>query len=304
MAKEKGQLIQHGNVGDICILNGDDAYVSRMRLSMPLKAIVMKLSMCIRPVDSVECLRFGWAKDSDVRILDAVPSGSNRMSTDISLQIPDITRGNNSKVIINANVSAIGSQKIAANLAAAIATILALGIECDLGRLAEGIEQLEFHAMGRSQVLDIVHGDMKLIVIDDTYNSNPTSAYSALEMLQECGSESSGKHVVLGDMLELGENSAIEHERLVISCVDKLNAGHLKSVCLSGKFFKSSLTALKSTKAVSNLHNIFWAHTPRHLVEYLLNCSALSNRDIILVKGSRGVHMEAFINQLKAVCKK
>jgi UDP-N-acetylmuramyl pentapeptide synthase len=53
--------------------------------------------------------------------------------------------------------------------------------------------------------------DGDLVVLNDTYNANPDSVRLALDTLAAIGCR--GRRIaVLGDMLELGGNSAIEHE--------------------------------------------------------------------------------------------
>ena len=52
-----------------------------------------------------------------------------------------------------------------------------------------------------------------VLVVDDTYNANPTSVLASLDTF--CGLEApAGRAVVLGGMLELGEGSAAHHRRV------------------------------------------------------------------------------------------
>ncbi len=70
-------------------------------------------------------------------------------------------------------------------------------------------------------------------IILDAYNANPTSMEAALQSFAKFDADK--KLVVLGDMLELGNNSKIEHQR-IISLLKNLN---LHEVILVGKIFQS-----------------------------------------------------------------
>jgi UDP-N-acetylmuramoyl-tripeptide--D-alanyl-D-alanine ligase len=88
------------------------------------------------------------------------------------------------------------------NAAAAAAVALALGVETrdiELGLAAFS------PAPGR---LETKTTDAGWTLIDDSYNANPASLYSALKVLNEMQGH---RWLVLGDMKELGENSQKMH---------------------------------------------------------------------------------------------
>lgn len=123
----------------------------------------------------------------------------------------------------------------------------------------------------RSQLVNTAHNQLIL----DAYNANPTSMGAALENL--AGLKGVKKIAILGDMLELGESAAEEHQAIVDFCeraaIDKvLIIGELFDHCevLSDKIekyptFEKAKTALKTLK----------------------NAGAT-----ILIKGSRGMALE------------
>jgi UDP-N-acetylmuramoyl-tripeptide--D-alanyl-D-alanine ligase len=74
---------------------------------------------------------------------------------------------------------------------------------------------------GRGDILELTAGDRRIRVYDESYNANPTSMRAALEMFADTVAESGRKIIVLGDMLELGDEAPRYHEQLlplVASC--------------------------------------------------------------------------------------
>lgn len=72
---------------------------------------------------------------------------------------------------------------------------------------------------GRMNVLRGLEGTT---IIDDTYNSSPLAASSALQTLYSL--QAPQRIAILGDMNELGESSAVEHEKLGLMCDPSLLA--------------------------------------------------------------------------------
>lgn len=116
----------------------------------------------------------------------------------------------------------------------------------------------------------------KNILIVDAYNANPSSMAVALDNLDLCEGR---KAALLGDMRELGAESAAEHARIT----DTL--GRFDIVYLVGEEF---------TKAASGRYKCF--ATSQDLAEYLK--SSPIEGCTVLVKGSRGIKMENVIASL------
>ena len=110
---------------------------------------------------------------------------------------------------IPANLNVIGEHSIRPIIAAsAVAIKLGLSAE-EISRGALKIEPVP----GRMNVLP---GIKDSVIIDDSYNSSPAAAQAALEALYQIQSPS--RVAVLGDMNELGESSAEEHQKLGQMC--------------------------------------------------------------------------------------
>ena len=136
---------------------------------------------------------FGTGQNCDVRAEDIENDGTSAMKCVIAAgdrRIP-------------VRVPAFGRHLVYAALMGA-----AVGLELGLtdGEIARGIAAYETVG-SRGRVVKTA----SLTILDDCYNANPTSTAAALETLFSMP----GRPVaILGDMLELGENSPALHERI------------------------------------------------------------------------------------------
>ncbi len=116
-------------------------------------------------------------------------------------------------------------------------------------------------------------------IILDAYNANPTSMNEAI--ISFLDHKFANPYLLLGDMLELGSYSKLEHQAIV----DVLLEVQVKNVILIGKEFKTATNhnylTFTSTKAASN---------------YLAQNSI--ERANILIKGSRGMKLENLLEML------
>lgn len=122
----------------------------------------------------------------------------------------------------------------------------------------------------RSQV---VEKNGKTFVLD-TYNANPSSMS---ESLKNFSNFKGSKTIIIGDMLELGEESEVEHK----SILSLANSLHFDEVITVGNEFKS----------VSDLSKSF--QNSKELSEYLKLNKIKSNN--ILLKASRGIALEQIL---------
>ena len=66
---------------------------------------------------------------------------------------------------------------------------------------------------GRGDVTSLKFNKKKIFLIDESYNSNPLSLNSALQNFDKIKIDRNKKHIILGDMLELGKHSKKLHIR-------------------------------------------------------------------------------------------
>lgn len=125
-------------------------------------------------------------------------------------------------------------------------------------------------ANNRSQ---IVKTDSNTLIMD-AYNANPTSMEAALESFASSGYEN--KVIILGDMLELGEDADAEHLRIL----ELITGKDFTEIYLIGPTF-TRLNTRRETICFQNteLANLWFNHhKPKN--------------NTILIKGSRGIKLE------------
>lgn len=165
------------------------------------------------------------------------------------------------------------------NFLAASAAAEALGIEA--AESAERARRLK--AFGNRGAVKRLADD--ILLIDDTYNSNPKALLSAIETLSLA--KDRRKVACIGEMLELGETAARLHREAGAALgarVDLLlGVGALAKEIVAGA---SSLPP-QAKKVFENS------------IELAANISSLvRSHDAVLVKGSRGVRMERVVEAL------
>ena len=151
------------------------------------------------------------------------------------------------------------------NVCSAIAIGLEFGIDPKLIR-----EKLKNFSSNnnRSEIIKINNKN----VILDAYNANPTSVEFAIKsFIKNKGT----KALVLGDMFELGENSEIEHKK-IIDIADEFNID--RCIFIGEEFFKLKQDSVK---------NIFFK-TKEDFYEF----GDIIREENILIKGSRGMQLE------------
>lgn len=124
-------------------------------------------------------------------------------------------------------------------------------------------------------------------LLEDYYNANPMSMSAALSTLAEAG----GRRIaVLGDMLELGNESSFMHHEIgayAAACVDQL--------VVLGAFAKDIVGGAMS--AGLDASKIICVTDHREAFEQL--CTLLQRGDRVLIKGSRGMQMEKIAELLR-----
>lgn len=128
-----------------------------------------------------------------------------------------------------------------------------------------------------------------LTVIADCYNANPESFAAAIEYVAEAFPDRR-RVAVVGTMLELGDVAAAAHREVA----EQLVRAHFDLVAATGDF----VAAFQGLKIGRNGTGLVAADAVDRLWEELRG--RLAGDEVVLVKASRGVRLEAIVDRLRA----
>jgi UDP-N-acetylmuramoyl-tripeptide--D-alanyl-D-alanine ligase len=255
-AEAKGELIDFLGPEDAAVLNVDDPYFGYLASRARCRVV-----------------SFGMSPTALVRAMDA---HSDARGMTFRLTLPGRVRPT------PVTLPTHGFHNLSNALAAA-----AVGYLCELSgaKIAQGL--LNFRpATMRSQV-ERLGG---ITVINDCYNANPASMKAAIDVLVELGA---GTHTVavLGDMLELGDQSTVFHQELGV----QVATGGITSLVTCGAWGRTIAEGARTA-----------GMTDDRIVE-CVDAQQAADRvpsmahpgDVVLVKASRGMRMEQVVESLR-----
>jgi len=178
---------------------------------------------------------------------------------------------------ITFKLSVLGKHNVM-NTLSAIATARHFGVSYE--NIKKGLANVE--TSGKR--MEILHANNGLMIIDDTYNSSPTSVRATLELLYSLTGYGK-KIVVLADMLELGDET-INYHSFVGADID---AKKIDTLLTFGPLSRH-------TSYASKVANTKHFDDKVALATYLKEIS--SKNDVCLIKGSRGMALEDVINEI------
>ena len=154
-------------------------------------------------------------------------------------------------------------------------------------QLKKATANLELNLKGRFHTLYM----KEWILIDDTYNANPSSFQSVLENMKNLY-PNNRKIVVCGKMAELGQKSHELHQQVGINMVKN---GVDILLGLGGKEIESYIGGWKKEGGILKSAKQFTE------IEDLLKDFRNEQKpgDVVLVKGSRSARMERFIENIR-----
>jgi UDP-N-acetylmuramoyl-tripeptide--D-alanyl-D-alanine ligase len=220
--------------------------------------------------------RFGFAgprgRRGDVRILEVVAAGP-------AGSLVRLAAGDQPVVLR----LPLAGEHNARNAAAALAVTSALGVPALVA--AGGLERTALPPH-RSRMVPL--GGR--VVLDDCYNANPASMSAALATLVASVGSSGRAFAVLGDMLELGDDSEAMHVALGREAAVRGVAG----LVAVGDFAEAMASGARST----GLARVLPTKDPVAAAAAVADWSG--SGDWILVKASRGIRLERVIEALQA----
>ena len=261
VARAKSELLPWIKDGGLAILNKDDKQCHIME--------------DVANTLGINCCFYSTTKETQVRA-DRISLAGDRLNFTL------ISSGKNGSERIEITLATPAPAMVENALAAAAA---ALEAGFSLSDICQGLGDFR-PVKGRMEILEPGR-DIKLI--NDTYNANPDSMAAAFDMLTQhpCPPTTVA---VLGDMLELGEKAPGLHqevgEKAAMSGISHLfihgdMASHVMEGAMSRGFPKDKIFIGTHPELIKEITKII---TPRMW---------------ILVKGSRGMHMEHIVTALQ-----
>jgi UDP-N-acetylmuramoyl-tripeptide--D-alanyl-D-alanine ligase len=261
VAREKRKLIKCVPKTGFAILNADNGETLKMK-----------------DVTEANVITYGFSQVADIQVDNLLFHGDvghvegysfklNYKGKSVPVRLPFIL----AKHLISSALAAVG---------------VGVAMKMNLVEIAQALEGLK-SLPGRMNMFSGIQGTQ---IIDDTYNASPTSTRAAIETLSYM--QAPRKVAILGDMLELGENSDEEHARLA----EDLRQANVTRVLLVGKHMQALEEALLGIGYQNK--QVSWYMDPWGVLEVL--SETLHPSDLILVKGSQGLRMEFIVEALLA----
>lgn len=269
IAQAKAELFQalpSGEDGGVAILNWDD---ERVR---PMAALT-----------DAHIFRYGLTPDADLWADDIQSVGLNGIRFQFHYRAPEYWgTGRTGVESLHVRVPLLGRHSVHTALrAAAVGLVEGLSWEEIVDGMQSSHNQLR---------LVVVPGINDSTVIDDTYNASPASTVAALNLLADLSPADGGRRVaVLGDMLELGSFTEEGHKLVGRRAADVVDV--LITVGDLGR--RIGEEALNIGFAAKQLHIL-----RNHQETVQLLKELITPGDLILVKGSRAVGMDAIAAEI------
>lgn len=259
IAAGKAQIVEGLKPGGTAVLNADDERVAAMREKAGHAARI---------------ITYGTSERADVRAVDIVTVGVGtsrfRLITPEGEAVATLSMHGRHNVLNALAASAVAASfgVAAEEIAAALSTAAPSEMRGEVLRFAEGFT-----------------------VVDDSYNSNPRSLLSMAEAVAQGGENVKRRVVVAGEMLELGDEAATLHRdagreiaRLGVEVLWGVRGAArelIEGARDSGMSDEATRFFDSSEEAAASL------------------ADAVRPGDLVLVKGSRGVHTERLVEALK-----
>jgi UDP-N-acetylmuramoyl-tripeptide--D-alanyl-D-alanine ligase len=259
IADAKAEIFSGVEAGGAAVINRDNAQFARLKSHAEQAGVSQIVS-------------FGSTKDADARLVKlALQPESSTVEADILGQRTTYKLG-------------APGRHHAINSLAVLAAVKLAGADLALAALALA-DLVPAAGRGTRIALELPGGPA--LLIDESYNANPTSMRAAMALLAQMPVGQQGRRIaVLGDMLELGEQGARLHRELAAAI--KQNAIDL--VYCAGPLMESLWQALPSNRRGG------YAKDAAALEAEVV--AAIHGGDAVMVKGSAGSRTGPIVNAL------
>ncbi len=258
IALAKSEMINNIISGGSIVLNKDDKYFNFLKN----KAIKRKLKV----------ISFSKKNKADIRLIKITKKKSNYLLI--------IKIGKNIKKFII-------KDSLKSYIVNILATIAVISNFLDIQNLKENLFYNFKAPKGRGD-FSIIKINNKLInIVDESYNSNPSSLEFAINNFDKINVNSKNKNILLGDMLELGKFSKKLHKE----AAKIVNKSKINKVFVYGKDIEETFNKIKTQKKGKILNS------KKEILNLMRN--DLRNNDYLMVKGSNATGLSEIISKIK-----
>ena len=262
IAQGKAELVEAlpASPEGVAILNYDDPFIRPMKARTQARVFYYGLD----PAADL------WADEVESMGLDGIRFRLHYQKEDLHIHVP-----------------MIGRHSVETALrAAAVGVVEGMKWEAIVHGLQEHRAQLR---------LVVARTENGALVLDDTYNASPESTLAALNLLHDLSpgqsNAASGRRIaVLGDMLELGQYERDGHEKV------GARTAQVADVLIT-LGIRAHIIAESASKAGMEKSAIHEYEDMAPIVDWLKK--NLTEDDVVLVKGSHGLHMDQIISTLE-----
>jgi UDP-N-acetylmuramoyl-tripeptide--D-alanyl-D-alanine ligase len=267
VAEEEGSVIRMLPEDGVAVVNGDDERVLHQSSSVEGKVV-----------------SFGLSEAATTRILRADPIIDEEDPSKSGLEITIARYGSRWQFRLAGTVG----RPHAFAAAAAVSVVGALDQDDALA-----IQRLKASYHGMAGRMRLLEGIKKTWLIDDTYNSSPLAALSALRDLTSFPVAEGGRRIaVMGDMLELGALAQESHEEVGRAAAE---AG-IDMLVLCGTLAHATARSAIAAGMSEDRVIVF----PKSEDAGMFIQERLKQNDVVLIKGSQGIRMERVTKELMA----
>lgn len=262
IAAEKAAIFDALEPGGIAVINADNRHGAA-------------LAAHAGAVGAGSIVRFGEAADADVRLVSLKPDSEGSL---VEAAIDGRT--------IRYRLALAGRHQ-AINSLGVLAVVRCLG--ADVEAAAADLGDIVAPA-GRGVRHEIALAGGSALLIDESYNASPVAVRAALDVLAQVPTAKGGRRIaVLGDMLELGDTAVAQH----IGLAADIERRRIDLVFAVGPLMNRLYGQLQTARRGG-------AAGDARAIAALLS-SVIRPGDVVLVKGSRRIGLEAVVEALAAM---
>jgi MurE/MurF fusion protein len=179
------------------------------------------------------------------------------------------------------------SSNFESNIKNLLAAITVIKIYKNIDKLNKNIFYNHQTPRGRGDISKIKINKKSIFLIDESYNSNPLSLNSAIKNFDKIKAKKTKKHLILGDMLELGKHS----KKLHFEISSSINKSLINHVHVIGTHIKETYKNINKNKKGL----IFKKKS--QIIDLIKN--NINNNDYLMIKGSNSTGLHKLAIALK-----